>query len=162
MQEKQWWANLAALVGRVMIVISLIPNGFGKIFDFNTVAAGMGGVQTIVHGHPFPGDTLVTFPIPWFFLSWSILFDIIGSALILVGWFTRPVAAWMFIYCTMAVAIFHGKGVVDPGGAIVILRGLPMLGGFLLLAAFGAGNWSIDARRRASLARAPQQSPLSA
>lgn len=152
-QPKQWWSDAAALVGRAMVVIGLIPNGIGKIMEFGTLAAGMGGKNTFVHGHPFPGDALVFFPFPQFFLTCSIIFDLVGSALILVGLFTRPVAAWMFVYCSLAVIIYHSAFFTGgTEGMTALLRNLPMFGGFLLLAALGPGRWSLDAKRQPAIA----------
>ncbi len=147
MTAKTWWADAAALLGRVFVTVSLIPNGLSKIPDFAKIAAGMGGVPTMVHGHPFPGDARLFFPFPEFFLFCSITFDVIGSALLIVGLFSRPIAIWMFLYCSLAVIIYH-TDFQNPGATMALLRGLPMLGGLLLLAAFGAGNWSLDGWRK--------------
>jgi len=139
-------ANLATLLGRFIIVAELFPNGIGKISEFAKMAAGMGGVQTTLHGHPFPGNARIFFPVPEFFLSCSILFDLAGATLIVLGLFARPVAAWLTFYCCLAIFIYHGD-LSDPGNVMALLRNSPLVGGLLMIAGLGAGGWSLDARR---------------
>ena len=74
--------------------------------------------------------------------------ELVGGVLILVGWLTRPVA--FILSGEMAVAYFIGHA--SKGNALV-----PMLNQgelavlycfvFLLLAAAGAGAWSVDGAR---------------
>lgn len=138
--------NLAAFAGRLIIVGPLLPNGIGKIGDFKAMAAGMGGVPTILHGHPFPGNPRLFFPVPEFFLTCSILFDLVGAALIICGLFARPVAAWLAFYCLLAIWIYHSD-VGDAENLRALLRNIPLVGGLLVIAGLGAGGWSIDAAR---------------
>lgn len=158
MKAQSLWADLATLAGRFIIVFELIPNGFRKIADFATLAAGMGGKQVFVGGHPFPGNARLFFPYPSFFLTCSILFDIVGAALIIVGLKSRPVAAWLALYCLLAMTIYHS----DFGNAEnvkALLRNLPLVGGLLFIAGAGAGGWSLDRwldRRRTSQPAAVQ------
>ncbi len=74
----------------------------------------------------------------------------IGGFLLLLGWFTRPVA--FILSGEMAVAYFmsHAPRSLFPllnGGDAAILYCFI----FLYLAAVGAGPWSIDAMRRSIL-----------
>lgn len=147
-------AALAHLAGRVLIVVALIPNGLRKIATFQMTAAMMGGAPPVMlNGRMFPPQApLLTFPAPELFLAVSLALDIIGAIMIIVGWRTRAVAAILAGYCVLAMTIFHGR----IGGAedvTMILRNLPLVGGLLVLAAVGAGAWSVDARLRRN--RAP-------
>jgi putative oxidoreductase len=47
----------------------------------------------------------------------------------------------------LAALLFHAN-FADPMQKINFLKNLSIAGGFLLLAANGAGAWSVDARRR--------------
>lgn len=143
--------NLAMLVGRFIIVFGLIPNALRKLSMFSQTAAGMGGTPQIINGRPFPGvEPLFYFPFPEFFLAASLTFDMVGAILIIVGFKARPVATFMFLYCLLAMAIYH-YNLADPGNVMSLMRSLPMVGGLMFIAAVGAGAWSIDgwlARRR--------------
>jgi putative oxidoreductase len=81
--------------------------------------------------------------------GWSGILELIGGALILIGWFTRPAA---FIASgEMAFAYFMGHA--SHGNALLPLLNRGELAAlycfvFLFLAAAGAGAWSVDGRRR--------------
>lgn len=140
-------ANFAMLFGRFLIVFALIPNGMRKLADFSQTAAGMGGVPQMIGGRPFPGvEPLFHFPVPEFFLGCSVLFDIGGAILISIGFFTRPVAAWLCGYCLLAMTIYH-HDLANAGNLMSLMRGLPLVGGLLFIAGAGPGGWSIDAWR---------------
>lgn len=142
------------LVGRVLIVLALLPNGLRKISTFDLTAAMMGGApQQIIDGRPFPPTPpLITFVAPELFLTVSLMLDIVGAVLVIAGWRTRSVAALLAGYCLLAMVIFHGH-IGNSDEMRQILRNLPLVGGLLVLAAVGAGAWSVDgwlARRRSA------------
>lgn len=139
-------ADWAMLLGRVMVVLALLPNGARKITTFAQTAAGMGGVPQMIGGRPFPDQQpLFVFPAPELFLGASVLFDILGAVLIILGWRTRTVAACLAGYVLIAMTVFHSD-LRHAQDLMQILRNLPFLGGLLLLAAAGAGRWSLDER----------------
>ena len=104
----------------------------------------------------FPFGTAI--PVGTWPLWWAGLIEVVLSALITIGLFTR-IAAFLTAG-EMAVAYFwmhFPKGFwpyPDPmggnGGEVAILYCF----GFLLLATFGAGSLSVDARRRGGTATA--------
>ena len=144
-------ANAALLIGRVLMVIGLLPNGMRKIATFAQTAAGMGGEKQMVGGRVFPDQTpLITFPMPEFFLGASVFFDIAGALLIILGFRTRAVALFMAGYVLIAMAIFHSD-IRHEMDLMHLIRNLPLLAGLMILSASGAGWWSVDgwaARRR--------------
>jgi putative oxidoreductase len=144
----------AHLVGRVLIVFALLPNGFRKIATFDLTAGMMGGAPPqMVDGRMFPPvPPLITFPMPELFLAASLTLDIVGALLIMVGWRTRAVAVLLAGYCVLAMAIYHGR-IDSVADLMPLLRNMPLVGGLLVLAAVGAGAWSVDAwlaRRRSA------------
>jgi putative oxidoreductase len=144
MRSETFWADLATLIGRFIIVFALIPNGLRKISDFATLAAGMGGEQVFVGGHPFPGNARLLFPFPSFFLTCSIVFDILGGLLVIIGLKARPVAAGLAFYCLFAISIYHSD-FADAENVKALLRNMPLVGGLLFIAGAGPGGWSVDA-----------------
>lgn len=136
----------AQLIGRVLIVVALVPNGLRKIATFDVTAAMMGGAAPqMIDGRLFPAQPpLLTLPVPELFLAASLTLDIVGALLLIAGWRTRLIAASLSGYVIVAMTIFHGN-VVSPEDVRQIMRNLPFVGGLLLLAATGAGAWSVDA-----------------
>jgi len=138
--------NFAMLVGRLIVLMPFIPNGISKIMNFTIIAGIMGGTvgPQILDGRLFPTQTpLFNFPVPEFFLVMSICFDLIGSALLIVGWRARTVAPILAGYVLLAMLIYH-YDVKDGRDVMTILRNLPFVGGLILMSAFGAGAWSVD------------------
>ena len=144
--------NFALLAGRLLIVLALFPNGARKIATFAQTAAGMGGTPQIIGDRPFPDQTpLIHFPVPELFLGASILFDLVGALLIVIGWRTREAGLALACYVLAAMTIYHSD-IRHAQDAMHLLRNLPFLGGLMLLGAAGGGWWSLDgalARRRA-------------
>lgn len=140
-------ANAAMLIGRVIVVFGLIPNGLRKLGDFNQLAAGMGGTPQVIGGRPFPGlEPLIYFPFPEAFLAGSMLFDIAGSLLVIIGLRTRAAAGVLAGYCLLAMTIYH-YDFSDAENLRSVMRSLPLVGGLILIAGSGAGAWSIDGWR---------------
>lgn len=147
-------ANAALLFGRVAAVIALFPNGLHKIMSFEQLALAIGGTPQMLNGSLFPEQTpLFAFPFPQFFLGGSIIFDLLGAFLIVIGWRTRQVAAFMAVYVALAILIFNSE-IRFFGDVIYLLRGAPFLGTLAILAALGGGYWSLDglsARKRSAV-----------
>lgn len=141
------YANLALLMARAMAVLGLLQNGFRKLATFEQTALMMGGTPQVIMGRQFPDQApLFDFPLPGLFLAASVLFDILGSLLVLFGWRTRAVASWLAVYVLIAMTIFHSD-IRHGMDAMQVLRNLPLLAALLMLGAVGAGWWSLDGRR---------------
>jgi putative oxidoreductase len=138
------WTNAALLVGRVIVAIPLLPNGFRKLADFGQVAAAIGGVPQVIGGRHFPDQQpLVTFPMPEFFLGASVAFDLLGGLLLLVGWRARSVGTMLAGYVLIAMVIFHSD-IRGPADVQAILRNAPLVAALLMLGGVGGGAWSVD------------------
>jgi putative oxidoreductase len=73
-----------------------------------------------------------------------IALELGGGIAILLGVLTRLTALALAGFCVLSGVIFHGGD--DPMQQILLMKNLAMAGGFLVLAARGAGAFSIDAR----------------
>lgn len=125
--------NLAVLAARVVFFFWFLPSGIGKITGYAGTVAYMGA-----HG------------VPGFLLPLVIATEILGAVFLLIGWKTRLFAFLVAGYTVLAVLLFHVPA-ADDIGKIIQMSELVGGGGFLVLFAHGAGDWSVDAwlaRRR--------------
>lgn len=123
----------ASLLGRLGLSLIFIISGWGKI-------AGYAATQQYMDAMGVPGALL---PL-------VIALELGGGLAILAGGFTRWIALALAAFSLASAAIFHSLG--DAAQAIHFWKNVAMAGGFLMLAAHGAGALSLDAawsRRRA-------------
>ncbi|HLU13292.1 MAG TPA: DoxX family protein [Arenimonas sp.] len=122
--------NLAILLGRVGLSLIFILSGWAKI-------GGYAGTQQYMEAMGVPGALL---PL-------VILLELGGGLAILAGLFTRWISLAFVLFSLASAFIFHAS----PDDQINLLKNIAMAGGFLVLAAQGAGGFSLDAligRRR--------------
>jgi putative oxidoreductase len=120
--------NLLALVGRIALVVIFAGSGWDKF----TNPAGVTGFMSSV-GHIPVG--LVT---PLLYLSAAI--ELAGALLVIVGYKTRYAAIILFLWLIPVTYLFH----LSQGDAIQTMKNLAMMGGLLVLAAHGPGDFSIE------------------
>ena len=122
------WENTADLAGRILLAAMFLIAGIGKI-------SGYAGTQGYMESMGVPGALL---PL-------VIALEVLGAIAIIIGYRTRLVALALAGFTLVAGFIFHGSA--DQMQQIMLLKNLSVAGGFLLLVARGAGEWSLDARR---------------
>ena len=115
------------LAGRILISAMFLISGLGKI-------GGYAATQGYMQSQGVPGALL---PL-------VIALEVLGAVAIIVGYRTRLVAAALAAFSVVAALIFHGGA--DQMQQIMFLKNISIAGGFLLLVARGAGEWSLDAR----------------
>jgi putative oxidoreductase len=119
--------NLAVLAGRILIAAIFI-------YDATLIAR-------------FPADNagfLEGFGVPSFMIWPTALLQFAGGLGIVVGLLTRIFALAFAAFCILTALIFHNN-FADLGETIQFGKDLGLAGGFLFLAAGGAGEWSLDA-----------------
>jgi putative oxidoreductase len=117
-------------LGRIGLSLLFIISGWGKI-------AAYAGTQQYMEASGVPG----------FLLPLVIAAELGGGILIVLGFFTRWVALALAVFSLVAAVLFHLPHFADQGQAINFWKNLSIAGGFLVLAAHGAGAYSIDAKR---------------
>ncbi|MEG2632112.1 MAG: DoxX family protein [Comamonas sp.] len=123
-----------SLLGRIGLSLLFIISGWGKI-------SGYAGTQQYMEAMGVPGALL---PL-------VILLELGGGLAIAAGLFSRWVALALAGFSVVTALVFHAN-FGDTMQAINFWKNIGMAGGFLLLAAQGAGAFSIDAlisRRKA-------------
>jgi len=130
--------NTAALAGRLMLALIFVVEGWLKINQYEGTVKYM-----------------LAYGIPGALLPLVIVTELAGGILITVGLLTRFAAIALGGFCLSTAWFFH-RDFSNPEQEINFYKNLAMAGGFLVLAAYGAGGWSIDAWRGRSW-RARQQ-----
>lgn len=120
------WLDVA---GRILIAWMFVTSGFGKI-------GGYEGTQAYMASMGVPGALL---PL-------VIVTELGGGLLIVFGLFTRYAAIALAGFSILAGVLFHA-GSPDHMQQIMFMKNLSIAGGFLFLAANGAGRFSLDQRR---------------
>ena len=132
-------ANGATLIGRVLLSLLFILGGWGKLL-------GPAATQAMLAGHNLPMVQAA-----WVL---AVVVELGGGLAILFGLFTRPVGLVLAGWCVATALIAH-TNLADRAQEIQFFKNMAMTGGFLYVAAFGAGTWSLDAwltRHRGSVA----------
>lgn len=130
--------NPLSLLGRLLLASLFLPAGIGKITGF---AATVGYISSV--GLPFPELAAVA----------ALTVEIIGGVALIVGFGTRPAALVLAVFTLVASFFFHNYWAAPADQQFVqqllFFKNVSVAGGLLTLAAWGAGAWSIDARRNA-------------
>lgn len=125
------------LIGRLLLAAIFLVAGLRKLMG---VAASAGYLAKL--GFPMP-EVLV-----WV----AIAIEIGGALLLILGWQTRRVAWLMILFVAIATAMAHRFWEFDAAQynnqLNHFLKNVAVIGGFLYVAAFGAGAVSVDGRRR--------------
>jgi len=124
------FAGPLMLVARAMLAYIFIVEGAEKITTYADVVQYM--QANGVDGRLLP---LV------------ILTELGGGLLVLFGLFTRWAAIALAGYCLLTVLLFH----LDADQVIELRKNIAMAGGYLALAIFGPGQWSVDGWRGRAL-----------
>jgi len=127
--------NFTALAGRTLLAVLFVVSGFGKVTGFAGTAAYMAS-----KGMPMPEALLVG----------AIVVELLGGLMIVAGWKSRWAALAIFLFLIPTTLIFHNPAGLAGQEAqtqmIHLMKNVSIMGGMLLLAAFGPGAWSVDRR----------------
>lgn len=120
------------LIGRLLIAALFLVAGIGKL-------TAMAGTTAYFNKLGLPAPQVMV----WL----TIMVEIGGALLLILGWQTRRVA-WVLAAFTV-VATFLGHPIWnDPSQLNHFLKNLAVIGGLLFVAAIGPGSLSVDGRRR--------------
>lgn len=120
--------NLLELSGRILLSLMFLTSGLSKI-------GGYAATQGYMESQGVPG----------MLLPLVIALEVLAPLLIAVGWHTRLAALALAGFSIAAAVLFHAN-FGDQMQMIMFMKNISIAGGFLLLAANGAGAWSLDQR----------------
>jgi putative oxidoreductase len=116
--------------GRLLLATIFIMSGFGKLAAPAATIAYIGSTGA---------------PLPALGYALALLVELGGGLLVLVGYRARSTAFVMALFCVVTALLFH-HALGDQNQMIHFLKNIAMAGGFLQVAAFGAGTFSLDSR----------------
>ena len=128
-------SNVAALVGRLLLAIIFIKAGWGKIGGFEGTAGYMAS-----KGLPMVQVLLVL----------TILVELGGGLLLAIGYKARWAALAIFLFLVPVTVMFHPFWGI-PAEQVQnqmnhFLKNVAIMGGMLMVFAFGPGAYSVDKR----------------
>lgn len=133
MQGNDSWMPL---VGRVLVALIFLTSGYGKIVGYAGTASYMASFNM---------------PMISVLLPLTIVVELGGAAMIIAGYQARLGALAMIGFTVVATLVFHRfwtyAGMDAYMQQIQFMKNLGLIGGLLLVVAFGPGRMSLDARR---------------
>ncbi|MCC5090452.1 DoxX family protein [Xanthomonas campestris] len=120
-----------ALLGRLLMAVLFLISGVGKVV---APEATIGYIAS------------AGLPLPQLAFGTAVLVEILGGIALVLGFRTRWVAAVLALMCIATALGFHAN-FSDQNQLIHFLKNLTMAGGFMQIIVFGAGSYSLDARR---------------
>jgi len=121
------------LAGRVLMMILFVLFGWQKLNGFSGTVAYMAST-----GAPSPELAAVI----------AVAVELVGGALIAVGFYTRPLALVFAVYTLATALIGHRywalQGMDQYLAMINFYKNISIIGGLLLLAVSGPGRYSFD------------------
>lgn len=136
--------NSLLLVARLLLSGMFVMSGFQKLVD----PSGTAGMIT---GAGLPAATLLAYV--------AGLFELVTGLAVLTGFQTRIAALLLAAFSAFTAFVFHSGAINVPSfpeaanglltlfNSLMMMKNLTIAGGFLALAAVGAGAFSVDARR---------------
>lgn len=138
--------NAVVLLGRILLALMFVISGFPKLIDPS-------GTAGMIAGAGLPAATALAYL--------AGLFEVVAGLFVLVGFQTKIAAYLLAAFSVFTALVFHSGAINVPdfpegaNGLLTVFNGLMMwknitiAGGLLLLAAFGPGAYSLDARSAA-------------
>ena len=121
---------LTAPLGRLLISFMFLMSGLNKAGNYSNTSGWMEsmGVSSSI-------------------LPLVILLEIIGAFAIIIGWHTKITAFLLAGFSIISALIFHSD-FSNQVEMIMFMKNIAIAGGFLILVANGAGNYSLDNRKK--------------
>jgi putative oxidoreductase len=128
--------NPFALLARLLMALLFLPAGISKIGGFAGTAGYIGSVGL---------------PMPEVGAALAILVEVGASILLIIGLFTRPAALVLAVFTLVASFFFHAFWSMPAEAqmmqSLMFYKNIAIVGGLLAIAAYGAGAFSMDAKR---------------
>lgn len=128
--------RIGPLLGRLLIAQIFLMSGISKITGFEGTAGYIASKGL---------------PLPQLLAGGSLLVELAGGLLLIIGWKTRWAAAALFVFTLLAALFFHDFWSMPAEQAqnqmIHFMKNLAMAGGLLYVVVHGSGPFGLDAGR---------------
>ena len=118
--------NIFDLIGRILISILFLLNGFYKINNYNGTV-----------------DWIESFGLPGILIIPAIVLEIIAPLFIIFGYKVKISSGLLSLFCIATAFIFHND-LTDQMQLTSFLKNIALAGGFLFLMINGAKEFSLD------------------
>ena len=131
--------STTVLVGRILLGLIFVLSGFAKISGFDGTAGYIASKGL---------------PLPQLVAALTIVVELGGGLALMAGLYTRQAVVALAGFTLLAGVIFHNFWAVPQAEQMAqqinFMKNLAIAGGMLVVAAFGPGRLSLDARRLAA------------
>jgi putative oxidoreductase len=143
-----FFQNLVALLARIVLSPLFILGGVNHLLNWNgtikfMTSKGMGIENVFGSSSPLVVQTL---------LAGATAFLIVGGLSLLLGFHARWGALLLIVFLVPAAVIFHDfwtyEGQIAQLQMANFMKNITLIGGLLMVVAFGPGTWSVDGRRK--------------
>ena len=128
--------NPLAFVGRILLALMFVLAGISKLGGFAGTVGYIGSKGL---------------PMPEVLAALTIVLELGGGLALVFGFCTRWVALAMGLFTLLVSVIFHNYWAMPEAmqmtNQLMFMKNMGVAGGMFMLAAFGAGALSLDARR---------------
>lgn len=125
--------SATSLVGRILICLVFVFSGATKVMAYSMMA-GFAASKGLPMAH--------------FAIGAAAALEILGGLAVAAGFKTKLVAWLLFLYLIPTTVVFHNfwtmQGMERMDNQVHFLKNLAIMGGLLVLAANGAGGYSVD------------------
>ena len=116
------------LVARTFLAVIFIRSGIGKVGGFE-------GIQQTIANAGIPLAALVAI--------FTIVFQIVGGTSLILGYKARIGSILLLLFLIPATLVFHNP-IADPTQMTQLMKNLAIIGGLLMVIAYGSGPISLE------------------
>ena len=128
--------NPLALIGRILLALMFVLAGFTKI-------GGFAGTVGYMQAKGIPAASVLA--------VLTIVLELVGGLALVFGFYTRWAALALGLFTLLVTFIFHNFWAQPEAQQMIqqlmFMKNISVVGGMFVLAAFGAGAFSLDAKR---------------
>ena len=127
---------IPVVIARILLALMFVLAGFGKL-------TGLEGTAGYIASRGLPAPMLLAVA--------AGVVELVAGVLIIIGWQARWAALALAAFTVVASVIFHNFWAMPAAQQmtqqLMFMKNIGVVGGLLLVFAFGAGSLSLDARR---------------
>ena len=128
-------SDALSLIGRIFLAVIFLVSGFGKI-------AGFAGVAGAIASKGLPAAQV--------FAALTIVIEVGAGLMLIAGWKARWAAMLLAVFTAIVTFFFHNFWAVPEAQKMMeqiqFMKNLALIGGLLMVIAFGPGRLSVDKR----------------